>query len=874
MRPDQRDLDEEIRGHLAIGVQERIERGEDPVDARRAALAEFGSLMGTRDSIRAVWRNRWRDMIGTIGQDIGVTLRSLMRARSLTATVVITLALGIGANAAIVSVVREVLLRPLVNRDEDRLVYIRQSAPGIGTANTTFSVPEIADLRSRVTTISAFGDFSTIDFTMVGLGEPRVVKAGVVGGSYFDVMGLRPVLGRLLDAADDGPDAAGAAVLTHRFWHGSLRGDPTVIGRTIRLGTRAATVVGVLEPSVPYPVDTEIIANVVTSSHHLDATMVTLRTHRMTELFGRLAPGATLAAARTELVAVHAGMMREHPEAYPGSAGIQVTATPLRDQIVAPARKALLVLLAAAGLVFVIACSNVANLMLARAVRRESELAIRAALGAGTGALRRALLVETLVLCGAGAVLGVLLARPLVSVLGRYAGRFSVRALDVTVDSSLLWISAGLAMAAAVVLAFVPRLPSPNAPAGLAIPGGGVRITPGTNRRLRVFAITQIALSFVLLAGAGALLAALSALQTANTGYNLRQVLVLDIPMPLDTAATRVIDFFQDVTRRVRALPGVQQVAVGNFAPWRDAGILLPAFPFSGEGPGSTDGEEPPHARLRAVSPGFFAALGVPIVAGRDFTGEDRRGHELVVILSRSAAERLFPEGAALNRHFWWTDPLFGKREPCRIVGIVQDVDDEHVVPGPVLTVYHPFQQVPAGGRLFVRADGDPYALVPAVTRIVHEMSPDQPVERAATLADVRTEVLGPERLNAFVFSVFAGIALLVAVVGVAGVLAFSVSARTHEFGVRLAIGSSRWRLMWGVLSEGTFIATIGIAAGAGGGYALGRAAVSSLDTMQAPAAIPVLGAASVLVAAVAVAALIPAARASRVDVIQSLRAE
>jgi predicted permease len=566
-------------------------------------------------------------------------------------------------------------------------------------------------------------------------------------------------------------------------------------------------------------------------------------------------------------------MMREHPEAYPRSASIQLTATPLRDQIVAPARKALLLLLAAAGLVFVIACANVANLMLARAVRRDSELAIRAALGAGTGALRRALLVETLVLCGAGAALGVLLARPLVSVVGGYAGRFSVRALDVTVDGSLLWVSAGLAMAAAVALAFVPRLPSPSAPAGFALAGGGVRMTPGTARRLRVFAIAQIALSFVLLAGAGALLAALSALQTANTGYNLRQVLVVDIPMPLDTAGIRVIDFFQEVTRRVSALPGVQQAAVGNFAPWRDAGILLPAFPYSGEGHTSADGE-PPHARLRAVSPGFFAALGVPIVAGRDFTGEDRRGYELVVILSQSAARRLFPEGSALNRHFWWTDPLFGQREPRRIVGVVQDVDDEHVVPGPVLTVYHPLQQVPAGGRLFVHADGDPYALVPAVTRIVHEMSPEQPVERAATLADVRTEVLRPERLNAFVFSVFAGVALLVAVVGVAGVLAFSVSARTHEFGVRLAIGSSRWRLLWGVLSEGTLIATIGIAAGAGGGYALGRAAVSALDTMRVPVAIPVLGAATVLIAAVAAAALMPAAHASRVDVIQALRAE
>src|SRR5713226_1029233 len=291
--------------------------------------------------------------------DLKFALRSLSRTKGLAATVVVTLALGIGANAAIFSVVRGVLLRPLVNRDEDRLIYIRQSAPGLGAENMTFSVPEVNDFTSRVTTIGAFGDFSTVDFTMIGLGsEPRMVKAGVVGGSFFDVMGLRPVLGRLLNAHDDGPKAAGAAVLTHRFWTTSLNSDPTVIGKTVRLGPRTATVVGVLEPSVPYPADTEIIANVVTSTHHLGATMVTSRTHRMTELFGRLAPGASLEAARAELTAVHSAIMREHPESYSPKANVQLKVAKLRDQIASPARTILLVLLAAAAVVFVIACSN------------------------------------------------------------------------------------------------------------------------------------------------------------------------------------------------------------------------------------------------------------------------------------------------------------------------------------------------------------------------------------------------------------------------------------------------------------------------------------------------------------------------------------
>src|SRR5712692_4598432 len=302
-------------------------------------------------------------------QDLKLALRSLARTKGLTLTVVLTLALGIGANAAIFSLVRGVLLQPLVNRDEDRLIYIRQSARGIGAENAAFSVPEIQDLRARVKTLTAFGDFSTIGFTMVGLGEPRVVRAGVVGGSYFEVMGLHPVLGRLLDARDDGPSAAGAAVLTYRFWTTGLNSDPSLIGKSVRLGTRQATIVGVLEPSVPYPAETEIIANVVTSPHHLSATMVTGRVHRMTELFGRLAPGADLEQARAELRAVHGAMVKEHPEAYSTKADFRIEAVRLRDQITSRARTVLLVLLAASALVFIIACSNVANLVLARTVR-------------------------------------------------------------------------------------------------------------------------------------------------------------------------------------------------------------------------------------------------------------------------------------------------------------------------------------------------------------------------------------------------------------------------------------------------------------------------------------------------------------------------
>ena len=314
MRPDDDDLDEEIRTNLAINARERVERGEDPEAARLAALRDFGYVPAVRDSMRRVWHHRWLDELEALVRDIRFALRSLGRAKGLTLTVVVTLALGIGANAAIFSVVRSVLLRPLINREADRLIYIRQAAHGLGIQNLTFSVPEINDFTSRAKTIAAFGEFSTVEFTMIGFGrEPRLGRAGVVNGSFFEVMGLRPLLGRLLTTADDGPSAAGVAVLTHRFWKDVLNSDPTVVGQAIRLGgTTAATVVGVLEPSVPYPTKTQIIANMVTSPHHLGATMNTDRKHRMTDLFGRLSPGGRAA-----------GHARGHSRRSPGAGAIE-----------------------------------------------------------------------------------------------------------------------------------------------------------------------------------------------------------------------------------------------------------------------------------------------------------------------------------------------------------------------------------------------------------------------------------------------------------------------------------------------------------------------------------------------------------------------
>lgn len=816
-------------------------------------------------------------------RDLRLAIRSLSRVRALWITVALTLALGIGGNAAIFSVVRAVLLRPLANRDEARLLYIRQSAPGIHEPNATFSIPEIDDIGKNLKSITKLGTFSEINFTIVGLGTPREIPAGVVDGNYFQVMGLRPVLGRLLGPSDDGPNASGAVVLTYKFWSASLHSDPTVLGKQVRLesfaGPRTATIIGVLEPSVPYPVATEIIANVVTSPHHLSATMVTGREHRMTEVFGRLAPGATLDQARAELRTVYAAMTASHPEVYRPEDHYRIDVTRMHDQINARANTVLWVLFAASALLFIIACSNVANLVLARTVRRESELAVRTALGASTRALRRSLLAESLVMCGSGVLAAIALAVPMVSILGKYAARFSVRADGLKLDFSMIWFGIALALVAAVFLAYIPRLPSGEVTRGLGLASSGTRVTGSGNRRLRIFAVTQIAASFLLLAGAGVLMRTLYTLEKTRPPFDSAHVLAINLPViSYGRTPEQIRNFDRDVKQRVGAIPGVESVASGFSVPWRDSQGLNISFQFAVQGATKKNGEDDPRAKFRSVSPNFFATMGMPLIEGRDFRDTDRQGTERVVIISQSLANTLFPGQEAIGRELRWTDGVMKfigiSYEPRRIVGVVPDVDDENIIPSPAMTIYQPVDQEGWSGRLFLRAHGDPYALVPAITRTIHEMNGDQPVERASTLGDIRAEVLTPDKLNAIVFGGFAAVALLISVVGVAGVLAFSVSGRIREFGIRIAMGAQPRDILASVLRQGFAMAGIGVGAGVLIGFICSRVIMRFTADVHLPSVVTLVAAAFFIMVAAVVASAIPAARAARVNAVEALRAD
>jgi putative ABC transport system permease protein len=375
------------------------------------------------------------------------------------------------------------------------------------------------------------------------------------------------------------------------------------------------------------------------------------------------------------------------------------------------------------------------------------------------------------------------------------------------------------------------------------------------------------------------LITTLIALQTAHRGFDTRNVLVVNVPaMSYGKTPQQVVDFYRESIRRVDGLPGVNTTAFAMVAPWRDAGSGF-GLQFSADGHVHVPNEDP-RAQMRVVSPGFFASLGVPIIAGRDFNDSDGQKNDPVVIVSETLAQRMFPNQDAVNRHVYWTDPVLRfapgiNAAPHRIIGVTADIDDEHVVPEPMVTVYTPFQEGPIfGGRLFIHTSTNPYSLVTPVTRIIREMSADQPIEHAATLEDNRAEVLAPDRLNSLVFGVFAIVALAIALVGVAAVLAFSVSARTREFGIRLALGSQPRHLLRGVIAEGAVMAAAGVVAGAAFGFVAARLAGSYFLDVKMPGALPVVLSAFVLLVAAVVASWLPAARAARVDVIQALRAD
>ena len=808
--------------------------------------------------------------------DLRFALRSLARSRGFATTVILTLGLGIGANTAIFSVVRAVLLKPLPHREGDRLVYLRQSIEGPGGENIRFSVPEILDFRNSAKSLQGIAEYSGVLLTLQGKDDAVRMQVGLVTGNYFQVMGLSPVLGRVLDERDDGTGVPPVVVLTHDYWHQRFGGDATIVGKSVRIDGRAVEVVGVLQPAPTFPERFDALMNMVISEHHTSAMMVHGRTHRMTDMIARLAPGATLDQARSEVATIRKRVQAEFPEAYDAGSGYRVTVTPFVEVLGERARLTLWLLMGAAAFVMVISAANVANLSLMRGVRREHELVIRSALGAGTARLRRLLLVENLLLASAGAVLGLLIAIGGVRLLAAFAERYSPRANEIRIDGVVLAFTLLLTVAIAILISYAPRLAAEGR-LGTLIAAGASRASGSLARQRlqRTLVVAQVAVSVVLLTGAGLLTRTMQRLSSVDSGLTAEEVLTMEVPISgggRSDADTKAL--YARMREAVRALPGVRAVGVGSTMPLRATPFQLDV---KGEGHTLAAGEPQPRAELRTADPDYFKASAIPLLQGREFTSTDRDSSQRVVIINQTLARQLFPGRDPIGLRVAWTGEVLKfigiSGEWRTIVGVVGDTRDGGLDAAPRGVVFTPFtQEFAYAGGLVIRASGNAQALAGAATRVVRDVVPHDPIEHVLTVSQIKEESVAPRRLNAILVSAFGMLAVIIAAVGIAGVLAFSVSARTNEIGIRMSLGADAARVQRMILREGGMLLAAGVALGAGGAANLHRLLRGVLFGVAPHDPLTLAAVGTAMIAVGVAACWVPAARAARIEPVVAMR--
>ncbi|GMV20702.1 MAG: hypothetical protein AMXMBFR57_06510 [Acidimicrobiia bacterium] len=809
--------------------------------------------------------------------DLKYVLRSLIHSRGFAVAVIVTLGLGIGANTAIFSAVRGVLLRPLPHRDGDRLMYLRQSAEAKGSDNIAFSVPEINDFRDSSTTLAQIAEYSPLTLNLVEDDGASQVEVGLVTGNYFDVMGLEPITGRKFNEKDDGAGAAPVIMLTHDYWLSHFAGDRSIVGRSLRIGGRTAEVVGILQPAPFFPQKIDALMNMSISEHHVSATMVQGRTHRMTEMIARLAPDVTVEQARAEVAAITTRVHAEHPGTYDAASGYAVTVTPFKEVLGQDARLTLWLLMGVAAFVLIIACANVANLTLMRGVRRQHEMVVRAALGAGAGRLRRLLLLEHLVLALAGGALGVAIAYAGTELLSTFTARMSNRAGEIRLDAVVLAFTVGIAVVVAVLLSLVPRV-GRERQLGTELTAGSIRTT-GSGRRRRLqqaLVVTQIGVSVILLTGAGLLVQSMQRLAAVDPGLDTNNVLTMEVPADFAALSSRetAIAQYERMATELKTIPGVEVVGLGSNVPLRVSDFQLD---IRAEGRALQPGEPQPQAEFRTADPGYFKASGMTLVAGRDFTMGDTGTSPRVAIVNQTLAKLLFPGEDAIGRRVTWTGEVLQfiglKEDWMTIVGVVRDTKDGGLDARPVRALYTPFAQgvFPTGG-LVLRTEVNPLGLAQAAREVVRSVDPQQPVENLMALDAIRDESVGPRRINAMLIGSFSLLALVIAAIGIAAVLAFSVSARTNEIGIRMSLGADSGRVQRMVLAEGGTLLVVGLVLGVAGAV-LATRLIQGLLYDVAPNDPMTLAAVAALMTSIGLAACwIPARRAARINPVSAIR--
>jgi len=814
-------------------------------------------------------------MFDQLFNDVRFGVRTLFKNRGFALLAILTLGLGIGANTAIFSVIYGVLLKPLPYADSDRLVLVRQSAPLIGRADVGVSIKEYFTYRDQATAdFDGLVEFHQMNFDLLKRGEPDRVSTGVVSPNFFRVLGITPILGRSFVADDDKPGAPAVLILSYTYWQKKFGGDRGIVGQVFQMNDRPHTVVGVL-PNVPhYPQENDVYMPTSACPFRSAAEKridQNARIFSALNVFGKLKPGVSRERASASIDVICKRFVADDKTAYRPGSGFTATMLDVRDEMTSNAKPMLLILLGTTGLVLLIACANVANLTLARLLRRDRELSVRSALGAGRGRLVRQLLTESTILALAGGAFGLLFAAWTIGLLTTFVERFTSRTGEIGIDLRVLTFTAAVSMVTGLAFGTLPALASRVDLAGAMKQSGGGAPRGGRQRMQRALIVAQVAVSVVLLVGSGLLLASFYRLQSVDAGYKADHVMSAELFTNFSRYPDAVsqLRFYLPLVERLESQPGVVSAAVTNAVPLRTSQPFSNAFQI--EGRAVDDPNRRPTADVRTVSPSFFKTIGIPLVSGRTFTDADDRETPQVVVINR-AMVRYWEKGDPIGSRI----SLDSGQTWSTIVGIVGDVKQFGLDKPAVAQVYAPLRQTVngLGGLVLVRTTGDPTAAAALIREAASSLDQDMPVANVRTLDEIRNRYLATPRLTAVLLTVFAALALLVTMAGITGVIATSVSQRTREFGLRMALGASRQTVLRMVVGEGLLLVLLGLALGAAAASAATRVLGSYLFDTRPTDPVAFAAVVAALVVAGTAACLGPAWRATTVDPMNALRAE
>jgi putative ABC transport system permease protein len=868
-------MEAEMRSHIELQTQENIEAGMTREEARRRAWLSFGPVESIKETCRDERGVRWME---NLGQDIRYGTRTLRKNPGFTTVAVLTLALGIGVNTAIFSLVNAVLLRPLPYPQPGQLVQLR--ADWSGSPSTVIGSAAFIEARAQSQSLTRIAAYSGGEMTLTGAASAERVLTGAVTADFFPLLGVQPAVGRNFTREEDTPNGPKAAILGHGLWQSRWGGDADVLGRTITLNERSYTVVGILPARFQYPEPFQLWTPLALGE--TGGTFVGYGEGMMLlKAIARLKPGVTLQQAQTELRTIAQRIQPRGPTATRGGDGEGVlTLIGLHEQVVGEVKGPLLVLWGAVAFVLLIACANVANLLLARAAARQREMAVRAALGAARWRIARALLTESVLLSLAGGGLGLLLAVWGVQALGQWSEVSSAAMHGIGIDAWVLAFTLGVSVITGLAFGLAPALQAWRTDVSAALKQESRGDTGGPGHRLRqLLVVSEVALALVLLVGAGLLIKSFSRLRDVNPGFRTEGVLTFQVTLTGEESSSQKVNVIEQMVERLRVLPGVQAAAATD---------SLPLTPFERITPVDVEGRPPIDLNMLrrgglSVTPvsrptvtlDYFNAMGIPVRNGRAFTSQDARPAAGVVMVNEAFEKHFFPGESAVGKRIRLVAGSIADAPWPTVVGVVSDVRQGGLAGDVMPEVYSP-ELDDAGGALsfVIRVAGEPDHLIPAVKAVAEEVEPNQSIHNVMTMEQRLANTTTSRRLNTVLLGSFAGVALLLALVGIYGVMSYAVTQRRREIGVRMALGAQESDVLGLIIYGALRLTLLGVVIGLAGAFALTRYLSSQLYSVKATDPLIFLGLAVALTGVGLLASWLPARRGSRTDPMVALRTE